>query len=58
MELDSPPSANLRSHGFPPRAVDAEWSAAEAVVAALDPDLQRLCSGGDIPVESSILFPS
>ena len=41
----------LRSHGFPPRAVDAELSAAEAVVAAPDPDLQRLCSGGDIPAE-------
>ena len=27
-------------------------------MAALDPNLRRLCSGGDIPVESSILFPS
>ena len=43
---------------FPPRAVDVELSATEAVVVALDPYLQRLCSGGDIPVESGNLFPS
>ena len=49
----------LRSHGFPPRAVGVELGlAAEVVVAALDPDLQRLCSGKDTSVESNILFPS
>ena len=34
----------MRSHGFPPKAVDAEWSVTEVVVATLYPNLRRLCS--------------
>ena len=49
----------LRSHGFPPRVDGVELGlAAEVVVVAPDPDLQRLYSGEDTPVESSIIFPS